>query len=171
MFHIVVVFLCCTYMCGCLRFHFNALGPTPTGVTVSPSGCQSLRVNWTHHAPTPPLRLNHYRVLYKLQGVSPQNHTTSSEGFYTITDLAPATTYTVAVEAQTQLGYGYFCCQPTATTHKGEASSDAHGSLLHNSISCQLIICYTACMSFVLYTYVPQKCAITPLSPSVITKT
>ena len=148
----VVVFLCCTYMCGCLCFHFHALGPIPTGVTVSPSGCQSLQVNWTHRAPTSPLTLNHYRVLYK-HGVSSQNHTTSSEGFYTITDLAPATTYTVAVEAQTQLGYGFFCCPPTATTHNGEESCDAHCSLLHNCISCQLVIWYTACILFVLYTY------------------
>ena len=136
----VVVFLWCTYTCGCLHCHFHAIGPTPTGVTVSPSGCQSLRVTWTHHTPTPPLTLNHYRVRYKLQGVSSQNHTRSSEGSYTITGLAPATTYTVAVDAQTQLGYGHFCCQPTATTHKGEAYSGAHGSLLHNCISCQLVI-------------------------------
>ena len=108
--------------------HVNALGPTPTAVAVSPSGCQSLRVTWTHHAPTPPLTLNHYRVRYWPQGGSLQIATTSSEGSYTITDLAPATTYNVRVEAQTQLGYGHFCCTPTvtATTHNGEASSDAY---------------------------------------------
>ena len=152
-YHMVAVFLCCTYMCCCLCFHFHALGPTPTGVTVSPSGCQSLQVNWTHRAPTPPLTLSYYRVLYKSHSGSFQNHTTSSEGSYTITGLAPATAYTVAVEAQTQLGYGSFCCTPTATTQNGEASSDAHGSLLNNCISCQLVIWYTACMSLVLYTY------------------
>ena len=127
-------------MCGCLCFHFHALGPTPTGVAVSPSGCRSLRVTWTHRAPTPPLTLIHYRVLYKSHSDSFQSPTNSSEGFYTITGLVPATTYTVAVDAQTQLGYGYYCCTPTATTHNGETSSDARGSLLHNCISCQLVI-------------------------------
>ena len=120
-----MVFLWFMCMCSWLNFNVNALGPTPTGVAVSSSGCQSLRVAWTHRAPTPPLTLIHYRVMYQPQGSSFQNATTSSEGSYTITGLAPATTYTVAVEAQTQLGYGYFCCRPTATTHNGEASSDA----------------------------------------------
>ena len=118
----------CDYIVLC--FNINVLGPTPTGVAVSPSGCQSLRVTWTHRAPTPPLTLNHYRVLYKSRGGSFQSATTSSEGSYTITDLAPATTYTVAVDAQTEFGYGNYCCTPNATTHNGEASSDAHGSLL-----------------------------------------
>ena len=124
-----------------LCFNVNALGPTPTGVTVSPSGCQSLQVTWTHHAPTP-LTLNHYRVLYKSQGGYSQSSTNSSEGSYTITGLAPATTYIVAVDAQTQLGYGYFCCTPNATTHNGEASSAAHGSLLH----IVFVPCYRTCI-------------------------
>ena len=103
----------------------NALGPVPNGVAVSPNGCQSLRVTWTHHAPTPPLSLNHYRVSYQTPGGSAQAVTTTSQGSYTLTGLAPATTYTVRVHAQTQLGYGFLCCEPTATTHNGEASSDA----------------------------------------------
>ena len=121
-----VVFLYCMYMCGWLCFNVNELGPTPTGVAVSPTGCQSLQVNWTHHAPTTPLTLNHYRVRYWPQGGSTlQSATTSSEDSYTITDLAPATMYRVRVRAETQLGNGHFCCTPTATTYNGEVSSDA----------------------------------------------
>ena len=103
----------------------NALGPNPTGVAVSPNECQSLQVSWTHHDPTPPLSLIHYRVRYQPQGGSQQTVTTTSQGSYTLTGLAPATTYTVRVGAQTQLGYGYYCCEPNATTHNGEAYSDA----------------------------------------------
>ena len=125
----VVVVLCCA--CGIDVFYLrtNALGPTPTGVTVSPNGCQSLRVTWSHSAPTSPLSLNHYRVRYQTQGGSMQAVTTTSQGSYTLTGLDPATTYTVRVDAQTQLGYGFHCCFPTATTHNGAASSDAcmHG--------------------------------------------
>ena len=120
----VVVVLCCA--CGVNVFYLrtNALGPTPTGVTVSPNGCQSLRVTWSHSAPTPPLTLNHYRVRYQPQGGSQQTDTTSNAS-YTLTGLTPATTYTVRVHAQTQLGYGFVCCVPTATTQNGKASSDA----------------------------------------------
>ena len=75
--------------------------------------------------PPASLTLNHYRVRYQAQGGSQQTVTTTSHGSYTLNGLAPATTYTVRVNAQTQLGYGYFCCEPTATTHNGEASSDA----------------------------------------------
>ena len=106
-------------------FSSNALGPMPTDVTVSPNGCQSLRVTWTHRAPTSPLTLNHYRVRYQRQSGSVLAVTTTSQGSYTLTSLAPATTYTVRVDAQTQLGYGFHCCVPTATTHNGEASSVA----------------------------------------------
>ena len=101
-------------------------------------------------------------MLYQPQGGSLQNATTSSEGSYTITDLAPATTYTVAVDAQTQLGYGHFCCTPTATTHNGEVPSDAYrGHLLH-IIGMRLVLqnWYTACPASVLYTYLDQKCTI-----------
>ena len=91
---------------------------------MSPNGCQSLRVTWTHHDPTPPLTLNHYRVRYQPQGGSQQTVTTTSQGSYTLTGLALATTYTVRVDAQTQLGYGDFCCEPSATTDNSEASSD-----------------------------------------------
>ena len=75
-------------------------------------------------SPTSPLSLIHYRLRYWAQGGSQQTVTTS-QGSYTLTGLAPATTYTVRVDAQTQLGYGYYCCEPNATTHNGEASSDA----------------------------------------------
>ena len=85
----------------------NALGPIPTGVAVSPTGCQSLRVTWTPLTVRPPLTLNHYRVRYQAQGGSQQTVTTTSQGSYTLNDLAPATTYTVRVHAQTQLGYGF----------------------------------------------------------------
>ena len=115
-------------MHGALHLHninTNALGPNPRDVAVSPNGCQSLQVTWTHRAPTSPLTLNHYRVRYQTQGGSQQTVTTTSQGSYTLTGLAPATTYTVRVDAQTQLGYGFACCVPNATTHNGEASSDA----------------------------------------------
>ena len=162
--HMVVVYLYRTCMCGWLCLNVNVLGPTPTGVAVSPTGCQSLQVTWTHHAPTPPLTLNRYRVRYWPQGGSLWRATTSSEdSSYAITGLAPATTYTVVVDAQTQLGYGYYCCRPhvTARTHNGEASSDAyrgsqaaHGSLLHIVfVSCYRTGIQHACHAFVLYTY------------------
>ena len=102
----------------------NALGPHPSGVAVSPNGCQSLRVTWTHRAPTSPLTLIHYRLRYQAQGGSQQTVTTTSQGSYTLTGLARATTYTVRVDAQTQLGFGFHSLPPTATTHNGEASSD-----------------------------------------------
>ena len=105
-------------------FSSNALGPNPMGVAVSPNGCQSLQVTWTHRAPTSPLTLIHYRLRYQPQGGSQQTVTTTSQGSYTLNGLAPATTYTVIVDAQTQLGYGYYSTPPTATTHNGEASSD-----------------------------------------------
>ena len=113
---------------GALHLHninTNALGPVPNGVAVSPNGCQSLRVTWTHHAPTPPLTLNHYRVRYQTQGGSQQTVTTTSQGSYTLTGLVPATTYTFIVDTLTQLGYGSFCCLPNATTDKRKSFSDA----------------------------------------------
>ena len=119
----VVVVLCCA--CGVDFYWQNALGPNSNGVAVSPYRCQSLRVTWTHRAPTPPLTLNHYRVRYRAQGGSLQTGTTTSQGSYTLTGLAPATTYTVRVHAQTQLGYGFASCLPIATTHNGKAHSDA----------------------------------------------
>ena len=111
------------YNMGCTYIPTNALGPIPTGVAVSPNGCQSLQVTWNPLTVTSPLTLNHYRVRYQAQGGSQQTATTTSQGSYTLTGLAPATTYTVIVDAQTQLGYGYHCCEPNATT--GKASSDA----------------------------------------------
>ena len=119
----VVVVLCCA--CGVDFYLQNALGPNSNGVAVSPNGCQSLRVTWTHRAPTPPLTLNHYRVRYWAQGGSLQTVTTTSRGSYTLTGLAPATSCTVRVDAQTQLGYGFASCLPIATTHNGKALSDA----------------------------------------------
>ena len=94
------------------------------GVKASPNGCQSLLVTWTHRAPTSPLTLIHYRLRYRAQGGSQQTTFTTSQGPYTLIGLAPATMYTVIVDAQTQLGYGYYSTPPTATTHNGEASSD-----------------------------------------------
>ena len=102
-----------------LYAYINALGPLTMDVTASPAGCQSLRVTWTHHDPTSPLTLIHYRVIYWPQGGAQQSATTTSQGSYTLTGLAPATTYTVRVDAQTQLGYGFHCCLPTAATHNG----------------------------------------------------
>ena len=127
-----------------LYFLSNALGPIPRDVTVSPNGCQSFRVTWTHHAPTSPLTFNHYRVRYQTQGGSVLAVTTTSQDFYTLTGLAPATTYTVRVDAQTQLGYGFVCCVPTATTLNGEASSDAWG---HKVIAtpCSVLLLHNHC--------------------------
>ena len=129
-------------MCGSLLSPMNALGPFPTGVAVSPSGCRSLQVTWTHRAPRPPLTLNHYRVRYQPQGGSFQSATTSSESSYTITDLAPATMYTVVVDVQTQLGYGYFCCRATATTLYGKASDACRGS----QADCDTLLCSVSCI-------------------------
>ena len=123
----IMLVMCCACVHGALHLHninINAWGPNPSGVTVSPNGCQSLQVTWTHCAPTPPLILIHYRLRYQTQGGSVQAVTTTSQGSYTLTDLAPATTYKVIVDAQTQLGYGSHCCVPTAMTHNGEAFSD-----------------------------------------------
>ena len=108
----------------------NALGPIPEGVTVSPNGCQSLQVTWTLHAPTPPLTLIYYRVRYRpAQGGSYQDAFTPSGNSYTITDLAPYTMYTVRVRAQTELGYGGFCCEPMASTTNGKSPSAARGHM------------------------------------------
>ena len=106
-----------------------ALGPIPKDVTVSPNGCQSLRVTWTPQAPTALLTLIHYRVRYQAQGGSNQDAFTPSGSTYTITGLAPATSYTVMVEAQTELGYGGFCCEPMASTNNGKSPSAARGHI------------------------------------------
>ena len=118
---VVVVVMCCACVVNDI-FPTNALGPIPSGVAVPSKGCQSLRVTWTPLTVTPPLTLNHYRVGFQLRGGSVQTVTTTSQDSYTLTGLAPATTYTVRVNAQTQLGYGFVCCFPTATTHNGKAS-------------------------------------------------
>ena len=127
----------------------HALGPNPIDVTASPNGCQSLIVTWTHRAPTPSLTLNHYRVRYQPQGGSEQTVTTTSQGSYTLTGLAPATTYTVRVDAQTQLGYGFYCCVPTATTHNGEASSD---------VQRRHALFATPCLMFLVYNMHVRTC-------------
>ena len=125
------------------------LTPTTTDVTVSPSGYQSLLVTWAHHVPTSPLTLNHYRVRYQAQGDSQQTATTTSQGSYTLTGLAPATTYTVRVRAQTQLGYGFFCCQPTATTDNGETS---FGACMGSQGDCgTLLSIYVTVIVFLVY--------------------
>ena len=134
-------------MCGSLLLPMNVLGHIPTDVAVSPSGCRSLQVTWTHHAPRPPLTLNHYRVWYQPQGGFFQSATTSSEGSYTITGLAPATTYTVAVDAQTQLGYRYFCCRANATTLYGKASDACRGS----QADCDTLLCSVSCIVHTCY--------------------
>ena len=122
-----LVLLCCILVVGFL-VPINASGPFPIGVTVSPNGCQSLNVTWTHRAPTPPLTLIHYRVRYlPTQGGSNQDAFTPSGSSYTITGLAPATMYNVTVRAQTELGYGGFCCTPMVSTNNGKAPSDAWG--------------------------------------------
>ena len=107
----------------------NALGPIPEGVAVSPNGCQSLRVTWTPLTPTPPLTIIHYRVRYQAQGGSKHYDFPSSRSSYTITGLVPATMYTVTVHAQTELGYGGFCCDPMASTNNGKSPSDARGHM------------------------------------------
>ena len=55
--------------------------------------------------------------------------------------------YTVRVEAQTQLGYGFYCCVPTATTHNGEASFDAcmgsqgdYGTLININVTAVFLV-------------------------------
>ena len=114
-------------------------------VTVSPNGCQSLRVTWTHHDPTSPLTLIHYRVIYWPQGGAQQIVTTTSQGSYTLNGLAPATTYTVRVDAQTQLGYGFHCCLPTATTQNGRVSTDACKVLQTDCNIMYFVTCYSYC--------------------------
>ena len=114
---------------------------------MSPNGCQSLLVTWTHRAPRPPLTLNHYRVEFQPQGGSQQIVTTTSQSSCTLTGLAPATTYTVRVRAQTQLGSGFVCCVPTATTPNGEATFDAcmgsqgdRGTLLSINVTAMFLV-------------------------------
>ena len=133
-----LMLLCCTLVVEFLSI--NALGPIPEGVTVSPNGCQSLQVTWTPRAPTPPLTLIHYRVRYRpTQGGFDQDaFIPSSESSYTITGLAPATMYTVEVRAQTELGYGGFCCTPMVSTNNGKVPSAARG---HMPTPCSYTIC------------------------------
>ena len=123
-----LMLLCCTFVVKFL-VPINALGPYPIAITVSPNGCQSLQVTWTPRAPTPPLTLIHYRVRYQAQGGSNQDAFTPSESSYNITDLTPATMYTVTVRTQTELGYGGFCCTPMASTTNGKAPSAARGHM------------------------------------------
>ena len=120
--------LCCACVVG-LLLPINALGPIPKNVTVSPNGCQTLRVTWTPLTPKPPLTLIHYQVRYRLaQGGSNQDDL-ASENSFTMTGLTPATMYTVTVRAQTELGYGGFCCTPMASTNNGESPSAARGHI------------------------------------------
>ena len=121
------VFVLC--MCGWILLPVNALGPIPEGVTVSPNGCQSLRVTWTPLTLTPPLTVIQYRVRYQAQGGSNQDTFTPSGSLHTITGLTPDTMYTVTVWVQTELGYGGFCCTPMASTNNGKAPSDARGHM------------------------------------------
>ena len=141
-----MVVLCCA--CGVDFYLQNALGPNSNGVAVSPNGFESLRVTWTHRAPTPPLTLNHYRVRYRAQGGSLQTVTTTSQGSYTLNGLAPATTYTVRVDAQTQLGYGFASCLPIATTHNGKALSDA---CMGSQGDCNTLLCIMSLSLLLVY--------------------
>ena len=119
-------------LCGQITFNYECIiGPFPIGVTVSPNGCQSLQVTWTPRAPTPPLTLIHYRVRYQAQGGSYKDAFTPSGSSYIITGLAPATRYTVRVRAQTELGYGGFCCEPMASTNNGKSPSAARVTCQH----------------------------------------
>lgn len=102
----------------------SALGPVPSAVTVSPAGCQSLRVTWTPQPTTHPLTLIHYQVGYRLQGGSDEYQVSPPGNSSTITGLAPATSYSVTVVAQTQLGYGDYCCLEVASTENGKTLSD-----------------------------------------------
>lgn len=107
-------------------FAYMSLGPVPRNVAVFPAGCQSLRVTWTTQAPTPPLTLIQYLVNFREQGSSDpyQDSTLRPGSSYTITNLTPGTHYSVNVLAQTQLGYGNYCCSATASTYNGKAPSD-----------------------------------------------
>lgn len=103
----------------------STLGPVPSNVTVIPAGCQSLRVTWTPQPTTPPLTLIQYQLGYRLQGSGSDMYQISPHGnSYTITGLAPATSYSVTVVAQTQLGYGDYCCMAEASTENGKTLSD-----------------------------------------------
>ena len=99
------------------------VAPITWNVRASPNGCQSLRVTWTPPSITSPLTLIHYRVMYRPQGGSSLSTTTNAQGSYLLTDLVHATTYTVTVEARTQVGYGYYSTPGTATTLNGKAST------------------------------------------------
>lgn len=115
-----------------------SLGPVPRNVTVFPAGCQSLRVTWTPQAPTPPLTLIQYLVNFREQGSSDpyQDSTLGPGSSYTITNLTLATHYSVNVLAQTQLGYGNYCCLATASTDNGKVPSD-------QGIPCQHLAMHT----------------------------
>ena len=71
-----------------------------------------------------------------------------TSGSYTLTGLAPATTYTVRVDAQTQLGYGFVCCVPTATTDNGETSFDA---CMESHGDCGTLISINVTAMFLVY--------------------
>ena len=142
--------MCCGDLCwSCVvellsNYYVTALGPIPIGVAVSPNGCQSLQVTWTPLTPTPPLTLIHYQVRYRpAQGGSYQDAFTPSGSSYTITGLTPDTMYTVTVQAQTQLGYGFVCCAPMASTNNGTVRNP-----LMQAVTCQHAFlvwnCYTA---------------------------
>ena len=120
-------------LCMCGYFYIFRIGPIPRDVAVSPNGCQSLRVTWTPLTPTSPLTIIHYRVRYlPTQGGFYQDAFPSSGSSYTITGLAPGTMYTVTVRAQTELGYGAYCCEPMASTNNGTVRNP-----LMQGVTCQ----------------------------------
>ena len=104
---------------------FYTVGPYPRDLTVSSNGCQSLRVTWSPRAATPPLTLIQYCVMYQATGGSEMNDfAPSGSSSHTINNLTPATSYSVVVEAQTQIGYGHYCCMRTSTTDNGNVVLD-----------------------------------------------
>ena len=50
---------------------------------------------------------------------------------YNITGLVPATTYDVRVRAQTEVGFGHYCCVEEAMTHNGKAQYSNMIMLFH----------------------------------------
>ena len=112
------------------------IAPIPRNVTVSPLGCQSLHVTWSPRNPTPPLTLFEHQVSLRTAEKIILHKFSTTENSYNITNLTPATNYSVVVRAQTQLGYGGICCQPLVSTYNGKActiatdSKQPHSSLL-----------------------------------------
>ena len=128
---------------------FSTVGPYPRDLTVSPTGCQSLRVTWSPRAATPPLTLIQYRVMYQATGGSKTNDfAPSGSSTHTITNLTPATNYSVTVDAQTQIGYGHYCCKRTPTTDNGKVVLD----IIVSHMPTPIIVCmFQLCSCITMY--------------------